>query len=612
MADYKTPGVYIVEKNAFPSSAVAVATAVPVFLGYTEKAERKGNSLFNVPTKISSLAEYVELFGGAFQPLFDFKKAIDPKLSSALTAAQKELNDNKDPKRIAELTKKLSDANDAVEKVRTKNANYRLNDIDYSFKLATNYELYLYTCLRFFYLNGGSDCYIMSIGSYEKVRSGGVLKSHFSPTVFDILAKEWEPTMVLVPDALALADKNEYYTLCGEVLDHCNKTQSRFAIFDVKRASDPGSTNDSTIKEFRESNVGTNFLKYGAAYYPWLKTSVVEASELNFTNLSDLSVLLTEIPAEEEQAQAVLVNTGIKPNLLDQKTYDSMKAASSSSVAASLTAENTKRTTDAATALTAFPATIKRLTLDDYNKLKNDATQAASLAADLTTENNNRSQKITNLHQSLIASSPTYKKLMEEMRAKVNLLPPSAAMAGIYTLVDTARGVWKSPANVSVSAVNAPEVNISAHEQENMNVDPISGKSINIIRAFPGIGTLVWGGRTLDGNSQDWRYINVRRTLIMIEQSLKLATRAYVFEPNDSGTWVTIQSMMNNFLYNLWKQGALAGSVPEQAYSVQIGLGVTMTPTDILDGLLRITVLVAIVRPAEFIEITFQQQQQQS
>jgi phage tail sheath protein FI len=140
----------------------------------------------------------------------------------------------------------------------------------------------------------------------------------------------------------------------------------------------------------------------------------------------------------------------------------------------------------------------------------------------------------------------------------------------------------------------------------------MAGKSINVIRPNPGNGTHVWGGRTLDGNSQDWRYINVRRTAIMIEQSLKLSARAYVFEPNDSGTWVTVKSMVNNFLNNLWKQGALAGAVPAQAYNVQIGLGATMTPTDILDGIMKITVKVAIVHPAEFIVITFQQQQQQS
>jgi phage tail sheath protein FI len=219
---------------------------------------------------------------------------------------------------------------------------------------------------------------------------------------------------------------------------------------------------------------------------------------------------------------------------------------------------------------------------------------------------------ITNVHQSLKASSISYVKILEELRSQINLLPPSSALAGLYTLVDTTRGVWKAPANLSVSSVNAPAINISHEEQQDMNVDAISGKSVNVIRPFPGIGTLVWGARTLDGNSQDWRYVNVRRTLIMVEQSLKLATRSYVFEPNDAGTWVTISSMMNNFLYNLWKQGALAGAAPEEAYSVSIGLGATMTPTDILDGIMRITVKLAIVRPAEFIVITFQQQQQTS
>jgi phage tail sheath protein FI len=198
------------------------------------------------------------------------------------------------------------------------------------------------------------------------------------------------------------------------------------------------------------------------------------------------------------------------------------------------------------------------------------------------------------------------------VRSKINELPPSGAIAGLYTLVDSSRGVWKSPANVSISMVNAPAINISHDEQKQLNVDVMAGKSINVIRPFPGIGTLVWGGRTLDGNSLDWCYVNVRRTLIMLEQSIKLATRAYVFEPNDSTTWVTVKSMIDNFLNNLWKQGALAGAAPEQAYDVQIGLGATMTPQDILEGKMLISVKVAVVRPAEFIVITFQQMMQQS
>jgi phage tail sheath protein FI len=122
----------------------------------------------------------------------------------------------------------------------------------------------------------------------------------------------------------------------------------------------------------------------------------------------------------------------------------------------------------------------------------------------------------------------------------------------------------------------------------------------------------VWGARTLDGNSQDWRYINVRRTLIFIEQSLKLAANAYVFEPNTANTWSLVTSMMNNFLNNIWAQGALVGATPDEAFSVSVGLGLTMTSEDILEGRMIISVKVAVSRPAEFIIINIQQQMQTS
>lgn len=127
-----------------------------------------------------------------------------------------------------------------------------------------------------------------------------------------------------------------------------------------------------------------------------------------------------------------------------------------------------------------------------------------------------------------------------------------------------------------------------------------------------GRGVLIWGARTLDGNSQDWRYINIRRTLIMLEQSIKLACEAYVFSPNNASTWTTLQTMLENFLNNQWKAGALAGSKPADAYEVDIGLGSTMTGNDILDGYMRVSVKVAVTRPAEFMVITFQQKMQTS
>ena len=147
--------------------------------------------------------------------------------------------------------------------------------------------------------------------------------------------------------------------------------------------------------------------------------------------------------------------------------------------------------------------------------------------------------------------------------------------------------------------------------QGSLNI-PIDGKAINVIRTFPGKGTLVWGARTMDGNSQDWRYISVRRTMIMLEESIRIALEAYVFAPNDASTWTTVKAMIENFLNNVWKSGGLAGASPDDAYSVNVGLGSTMTPVDILDGNMNVTVLVAVVRPAEFIVLTFKQKMAES
>jgi phage tail sheath protein FI len=207
--------------------------------------------------------------------------------------------------------------------------------------------------------------------------------------------------------------------------------------------------------------------------------------------------------------------------------------------------------------------------------------------------------------------SPTFKTILGKVRILLNTLPPSAAMAGIYTAVDNSRGVWKAPANTSIASVVSPSVKLTHDDQEDLNLT-VTGKSVNAIRSFIGQGTIVWGARTLDGNSQDWRYINVRRTLIFIEQSVKYAAKAYVYEPNTANSWVLIKSMISSFLNDLWKAGGLVGASPEQAYQVEIGLGTTMTPNDILDGVMKISVKVAISRPAEFIVITFQQKMQES
>jgi phage tail sheath protein FI len=191
-------------------------------------------------------------------------------------------------------------------------------------------------------------------------------------------------------------------------------------------------------------------------------------------------------------------------------------------------------------------------------------------------------------------------------------LYPSATMAGIYAAVDNDRGVWKAPANVGVANIVGPSIPVTEAEQGLLNVDASSGKSINAIRSFTGRGTLVWGARTLDGNSNEWRYVPVRRLFIFAEESIKKATEFVVFEPNDQNTWIRMKSMITSFLTGLWTDGALAGAKPEQAFFVQVGLGETMTPQDILEGRMIVVVGMAAVRPAEFIILRFMHKLQES
>lgn len=129
------------------------------------------------------------------------------------------------------------------------------------------------------------------------------------------------------------------------------------------------------------------------------------------------------------------------------------------------------------------------------------------------------------LHKTLYNASGVDKTVMTEIRRPRNVLPPSSAMAGVYTMVDNTRGVWKAPANVSLNGVISPTVSISHEQQEDLNVST-QGKSINAIRSFLGEGVLVLGARTLDGNSLDRPYINVRRIMILLEESCRLALEA--------------------------------------------------------------------------------------
>jgi phage tail sheath protein FI len=514
-----TPGVYINETDAFTNSFVPVPTAVPAFIGYTPQASYQGKSYANTAQKITSFAEFQDIY------------CLPDK-------------DNKKTKQYSPQYYLVQQKDQPV------NTNFlTIEGLYYVVLPDPNTIYYLYNSIKLFFQNGGGDAYIISVGSYGAPSGNPITPGNqiINPNVklddlltgLEVLRKEQEPTMYICPEAtlLSVADNA---TLMQSMLLLNAEMQTAISIFDVIGGNKPDPvkyTND--IETFRNST-GSVGLNYGAAYYPFLNTMVVPQNDIDYTNLFGGDLLKLE----------PLLNTKNNPNVNVATIIQSILVP-------------------------AAPV----LTTAQYNN-------------------------------ALINSSKTYATILNYALTEANILPPSAALAGIITTVDNTQGVWNAPANVTITNVVSLPINLSSAQQENLNLDAVSGKSVNAIRDFTGRGILVWGARTLDGNSQDWRYIQVRRMMIMVEQSCKKVLSAYMFQPNDNNTWITVTSAINNFLKNLWQQGGLIGAKPNDSFFVQCGLGTTMTAQDILNGCIKVQIGVAIVRPAEFIIISLDQQMQ--
>ncbi len=706
----QTPGVYTVEKNAFPNSVAEVPTALPAFVGYTEFAVKDGKPL-TVPLLINSMAEYAQHFGGPFENQYP----IIPVLPQI----------------------------DAITKAKTVPPyDFEVNDHYFNIGVpGPGMMFYLYNSLELFYQNGGGPCYIMSIGTYTSeveatppatgFQSVPNLpdKDHFLTGLDELPKIQFpKPTMILTPDSLLLSS-SDYYTVQEQVLMQCGELEDRVGLIDIYNGY--LGLDQGVIANHRNS-IGNNFMKYGISYYPFLETTIVEAKDMTYANVDQTStyakglggvdlpsifvgepalpalkaitndlhsvanlvatpfmnfaaplptalpaasvpspsvqypswnVAFNAFPASDNPTEilqwqmrvvftmvwtlyelgnknslgmpqvsisnvtlrsAVKSMTSFQGNLVSQivnlYAYDANfkpigGKPTSLGVLTPINLAKIGITQDMITKTPKLskpsnPYGSKPLTAGEMfniadNALKNVLTILKKAFAQVSSS----AQTLLNQYNtSLENSNANYKTLMTALAKHAGTLPPSAAMAGVYTLVDNTEGVWMSPANRNINSVIAPTVTINNDQQASLNVDALAGKSINAIRSFYGRGpAIIWGARTLDGNSQDWRYINVRRTMIMIEQSIANSAQELVFQSNDAATWNNCEAMIDNFLHNLWSEGALQGSTPGEAFHVAVGLGKTMTPQDVLNGIMRVQVKLAVVRPAEFIIITYEQ-----
>ncbi|RAY96043.1 phage tail sheath family protein [Enterobacter cloacae] len=182
-------------------------------------------------------------------------------------------------------------------------------------------------------------------------------------------------------------------------------------------------------------------------------------------------------------------------------------------------------------------------------------------------------------------------------------VPPSAVVAGAYCFNDRTRGVWKAPANMVTKGGVLPLYKVTDDFQGKYTS---GGKALNMIRHFNNGTPVIWGSRTCE-DTDSWRYVPVRRLFNSVEKDIKDAMQHMMYEPNSQPTWERVRSAVANYLYGMWKQGALTGAKPEDAYFVHIGLGTTMTNEEVNQGKMIVKVGMAAVRPAEFIILQFTQ-----
>jgi uncharacterized protein len=187
----------------------------------------------------------------------------------------------------------------------------------------------------------------------------------------------------------------------------------------------------------------------------------------------------------------------------------------------------------------------------------------------------------------------------------VEAFGPSGAVAGVMARLDAARGVWKAPAGIEAAFTGAPDLSLTLTKQDMERINPLG---INAVRALPDDSRVIWGSRTLASanHGTEWKYISTRRTALFIEESIIQGIHWAASEPNSEALWVQLRKVAEDFLFDLFRKGALHGAKPEQAFFVRCDR-TTMTQNDIELGKLNLLIGVALLKPAEFIILRIQQ-----
>jgi uncharacterized protein len=670
MPTYKTPGVYVEEISIFPPSVAEVETAIPAFIGYTQIAKKNAdNDLKLKPTKIYSLKDYEQYYGypkedtiaitvvNASTGGFAVSSFTEPTVNYLLYYSVKMFfdngggqcyiisvgvypSDNTTKPLGSDLTKGLSAVEledeptlivipEAVKMTSTEYGALVKAVLTQCNKLGDRFAIFdLYdgkgdtSSTEPIHLD---DTQLSSNRDYFGINhlKYGSVYYPFLKTTINFYVNDPETNVMVTPPSLVAKG---------------TATLSNGVVTAIK--IDGGGTNYATNPNITIADPPAGGVKATA-------TATQSGGVITAINIgvggsgytSAPNITIADPPAGGTKATATATISNVVATIKVDKGGSGYKSAPNITIADS-PAGGTKATATATLSGGVVIAinvdggglgytSAPNITIADPPAGGTKATATATLSGVVTTISvSGGGSGYIDVPNVTIAPPPTgspaslasfkisntalYNFVKSVLKEHFVILPPSGAIAGIYAAIDSNRGVWKAPANVSLANVIEPVIKLDDTRQDALNVDATTGKSINAIRAFMGQGTLVWGARTLAGNDNEWRYISVRRFYNTVEESVKKSTFWAVFEPNDANTWVKVRGMIENYLTQKWREGALAGATPKEAFFVKCGLGITMTSQDILEGRMNVEIGMAVVRPAEFIILKFSHKLQTS
>lgn len=552
MAEYLSPGVYVEEYDSAPRSIEGVGTSTAGFVGLAERGPVAG-----APSLVTNFSSFTKQFGGF---LSEFEYGEYRYLANSVEQFFANGGTRCYVSRVVPADAKKASANAGILKIEATNEGKWGNRIQLSLSTVTKKKIQLVSVV-----DGQSNTYTAK--NVEGIREGD----------FVVINGEYNKISMIYDKNVTF--QNEFI---NEVVDASLVPSTVLYLVET----------DISIRYNDEFEVYTG-VSFNVQSPDYIGTKLAKSGlvTINAEQMKDITNPVSAILGEENTSGVIILTGGSDGSIgkVNAGTFIGVDNGPGNRTGIQSFIENN------VVSMMAVPGvTIPEVVVSLVGHCENMGSRFAVIDMPKDATKTDELIDYRNMIDSTYAAMyHPWIQVFDRAANKPGFVPPSGAVLGVYSRTDVNRGVHKAPANESVFCTGLKTYYTSSEQ------DILNPAGINLIRQLPGQGIKIWGARTASSNSS-YKYVNVRRLFIYVEESIKANTSWVVFEPNDATLWTRVNITISSFLENLWRNGMLAGSSPSEGFFVEIGPS-TMTDDDIKNGRLICNVGIAATRPAEFV-----------